>query len=373
MDDIKRTAIVIAALAVLLLISSSFVGSNIMNRAIIIGVGVDKLEDGVRLTAEIVSPGNGSEQVGTYSKIVSANGRSVGQAIQKIAELTGKEASLGRCLLIILGQDFYENTDFADTIDYFINSDSFKESSAICCCEGSAEELMNKGPAVAQSVSLALTTLLQDQAKKVAIVTNTLLDYTLSQKNMLKTGFLNKVKFLPSQNTDSNKPDQEQGFFTINDLTVFRDNNFDCDLTPDESIGLALFNDKVLGDTFSSDASGKLLTVNVNSKKIDKKIKDGEVTITIKLFVKLARTDSADVEGVFVSQDKKEIPKETINDITEQARQLSQAVINRQISQNFDLIKIHDLYRQKQGSNKELENKPMEEFNVNLKVEVIEK
>ncbi len=60
MDDIKRTAIVIAALAVLLLISSSFVGSNIMNRAIIIGVGVDKLEDGVRLTAEIVSPGNGS-------------------------------------------------------------------------------------------------------------------------------------------------------------------------------------------------------------------------------------------------------------------------------------------------------------------------
>ena len=73
MDDIKRTAIVIAALAVLLLISSSFVGSNIMNRAIIIGVGVDKLEDGVRLTAEIVSfrqrqkRGTGySENCGTY-------------------------------------------------------------------------------------------------------------------------------------------------------------------------------------------------------------------------------------------------------------------------------------------------------------------
>lgn len=256
MSDIKRIAIFIAIIIVVVLVASSFVGSEILDRAIIIGMGVDSYEDGVKLTAEVVSPGNGSEQVGTYSKTVSAIGTSVGQALNRIAELTGKEASLGRCLLIVLGQDLYEKNDFGDIIDYFINSDSFKESSAICCAQGTAEDIMNKGSALSQSVSLALTTLMQDQAEKVAIVTNNMLDYALSQRELFKTGFLNKVNFVNSQNTDANNPDKEQGYFTLDKTIVFRNNNYVCELNKDETQAFALFDDDALGDTFASNAWG---------------------------------------------------------------------------------------------------------------------
>ncbi|MCM1194350.1 MAG: Ger(x)C family spore germination C-terminal domain-containing protein [Firmicutes bacterium] len=373
MSDIKRIAIFIAVILAVLLLANSFVGSNIMDRAIIIGIGVDGDEDGIRLTAEIVNPGNGSEQVGTYSKTVSANGKSVGQAIQRIAELTGKEASLGRCLLIVLGQELYENVDFSDVIDYFINSDSFKESSAICCATGKAEQLLNRGFALSQSVSLALSTMLQDQAKKVAVSTNTLLDYALSQRDLLKTGFLNNVSFIPSENADTENPEEKQGYFAMDSIAVFRENTYLCALSRDEVKGFALLDDSVLGDTFTSDASGKLLTLNVNSKKVDKKIQGDAISVTVTLYAKLARTDSADVEGVFVSQDKKEIPQETIDDVTRQAISLAEKMLKKQVEYNFDLLEIHEKFRQKTGSSEELSNRAMSEIPITLELKIIEK
>ena len=373
MSDIKRIIVIIAVIVVVILVSSSFVGNNIMDRAIIIGLGVDACDEGVRLTAEVVSPSSSGEQVGTFSKTVSANGKSVGQAIQRIAELTGKEASLGRCLILVLGQDLYENVDFSDIIDYFINSDSFKESSIIACCEGTAEKLMNKGSVLTQSVSLALTGLIQDQASKVAIVTNNMLEYALSQLDMLKTGYMNKIKYVESDNSDPQNPDKDQGYFALDEIAVFRENKLTCMLNRDEVKGFSVMSDDVLGDTFTTDASGKILTLNVNSKKVDKKLKDDEITIKIKLYAKLARTDSADVEGVFIAQDKKDIPKEAIEDVREQARILAQALIDKQTEYNFDILGLHELYRQKLGSSKELSDKPMEEFKVNLEVEVVEK
>lgn len=373
MSNIKRIIVVVVIIVAVLLISSSFVGSNIMDRAIIIGLGVDACEEGVRLTAEVVSPGSSGEKVGTFSKTVSASAQSVGQAIQRIAELTGKEASLGRCLILILGQELYETQDFSDVIDYFINSDSFKESSAIACCQGSAEQIINKGSVLMQSVSLAVTALIQDQANKTAIVTNNVLEYALSQRDMLKTGFINKVKYVQSDNSDPQNPDKDQGYFALDEIAVFRQNKLACMLDREEMRGFSLFEDSVLGDTFSSEASGKLLTLNINSKKVDKKLKDGEITVKIKLFAKLARNDSADIEGIFIAQDAKEIPKETIADVTEQVRVLAQALLDKQTEYNFDVLGLHELYRQSFGTSKELENKPMDEFKVNLEVEIKEK
>ena len=166
MSNIKRVGITLAIVAIALIVGASFKGSNILDRSIILGLGIDCAEEGgITLTAEVVSPGNGTEQVGTFSKTVTVTARTIGEAIQNIAEHTGKEASLGQCVVLIFGQDFYENADFSDVIEYFINHHSLKESTVICCCEGSAKDLFNNGDALSQSVSLSVSSLMQEQAK----------------------------------------------------------------------------------------------------------------------------------------------------------------------------------------------------------------
>lgn len=372
MSNIKRIGIVLVVVALVAVIMASFRGSDILERAIIIGVGIDKGEDGLTLTAEVVSPGNGQEQVGTFSKTVTVNGQTVGEAIQNVAEKTGKEASLGQCVVLVLGQEFYQTVDFSDVTDYFINHHSFKESAVICCCEGTAVELFNNSDALSQSVSLSIAAMLLDEAEKVGVSTNSLLQYARSQQELDKTGFLNKIKFTPSENKDAQDPDKTQGFFTYRELAVFRENRFVCDLTEDEVRGMSLFLKELKGDSFVSDESGVRLTVQVNNKDIKQEMKGDEISINIGLSVRLARTDSEEVSGVITAKKNKEIDRKVLEDVQKQAAVLAEQFVKKQAEYNFDLLRFHEMARRKEGSSKELGEKPTSDYTVHLKIEVKE-
>ena len=353
-------------------VMASFKGNDVLDRAIILGVGLDKSENGLKMTVEVVSPGNGQDQVGTFSKTVTVEGQTVAQAIQNVAEKTGKEASLGQCVVLILGQELYETEDFTSVTDYFINHHSFKESAVICCCEGKAEELFNNSDALSQSVSLSVAAMLLDEAKKVGIMTNSLLQFARSQGELEHTGFLNKIKFTPSENKDAQDPDKTQGFFTYREIAVFRNNTFVCELSEDEVRGLSLFTKKTEGDNFVTELDGVKFTLQVNSKDIEQKLKDDEIDINITLSVRLARTDSDEVSGVLTAKKDKEIDAKMLEDVQKQATELAELYLKKQVEYNFDLIKFHEMARQKNGSSEELAQKPTSDFQVKLSIQVKE-
>ncbi len=373
MSNLKRLGVVLLVVAVAAAVAVSFKGSDVMDRAIILGMGVDRAEEGITLTCEIVSPGNGTEQVGTFSKIVTVTGRTINIAIQNIAQVTGKEASLGQCVVLVLGQDYYENVDFSDLTDYFINHHSFKESAVVCCCEGKAESLFNKGNALAQSMSIAISTALLDQAEKIAVTNNSMLQYARSQNELSRTGFLNRVKFVPSQNTDGNLPDKELGYIAYRELCVFRDSNYVTTLDAELTAGMSLFLPEVYGETFVSYKDEVTRTVQVTNKDV-KLNPDGKggFDAQINLTVRYGRTDSEEVSGPVTAKNDKEISQKILDDVAEQARRIAENYLAAQVKYNFDLLKFHEAYRRKQGSSDALSQKPMSEFPVKLSVQVTE-
>ena len=311
--------------------------------------------------------------MGTFSKTVTVEARTIGEAIQNIAEYTGKEASLGQCVTLIFGQDFYENVDFSDVIEYFVNHHSLKESTVICCCEGSAKDLFNNSDALSQSVSLSVSTLMQDEAQKIAVYANNLLKYARSQGELHCTGFLNKIKFVPSENKDAQDPDKTQGFFSYREYAVFRKNTYVCTLNEEEAQGLALFIKDVLGETFVADMDGLTRTLQVNNKSIDQKLTDdGGLEIKIKLSVRLGRTDSEEVSGAIAAKKDKEIEPKVLEEVSKQAKALAEKYLAKQAENDFDLLKFHEAYRQKEGTSKELAQKPTADFPIKLTVEVEE-
>ena len=154
MASLKRIAIFILIAAAVIILSVNYKGNDVLKRGIVLGLGVDGCADGVRVTAEMISPGNGGEQVGTFTKTVSANGATVAEALQAIAEKSGKETSLGQCVVLVLGEEFVKN-DFTSVTEYFMRSDSFKGSAVVCCCKGTAEQLLNSG-ATASGASMSI-------------------------------------------------------------------------------------------------------------------------------------------------------------------------------------------------------------------------
>lgn len=374
MSNLKRVGILLAIFAVIILFSVSYKGNDIQARAIVLGVGVDLEENGdICVTAEIVSPGNGGEQVGTFSKTVTATGKTVAEALQQIAVKSGKETSLGQMVLIVLGEDYFQ-TDFSDTVDYFIRSDSCKESAIICCCKGRAQQLMNYGDAISQSVSLSLANKLKGLAKEVAIPSCDLLTYTRSQMELYKTGFLNYVTFEESPNTSTVNPEQKQGYFVADRVAVFKANNLIGILDSQETKGFAILHNEVSGNVFAvTDDEDKYLTLRANSKSVDLKQTDGVVSISVTLEVKLARTDSFGAGGLFTAKTESQITKQMLAQAKEQSVELATLFLQKQVRWNFDILNIHEIFRQKYGSVEEIKTLPMTEIPVNLSVEVKEK
>ena len=374
MSSLKRIGIFLAIAAVLIVISVSYAGNDIMKRAIVLGLGVDVDEDGeIVVTAEVVSPGNGSEQIGTFSKIVTAKGKSVAEALQNIALKAGKETSLGQCVLLMYGEDFIQN-DFSSTAEYFIRSDSFKESATVCCCKGRAEDMFNYGDALSQSVSIGLADKLKGLSKDVAIPVCDLLTYSRSQNELYKTGFLNVIEFVPSENESTENPDKTQGFFVCNTIAILRENKLVTVLSEQESKGFAILQSKVSGNLFTvTDTDGKMFTLRANSKDVSVEEKDGTISMGVELQVKLARTDSFGAGGMFTAKTEQEIAKTMLNQVKEQSVEWASLFLQKQVQYDFDILDMHELFRQKLGATSAVKNLKMSDIPVKLKVKVTEK
>lgn len=375
MNGLKRVGILLAIAVFVIVLGESFAPGEIQSRAIVLGLGVDVCADDpskLRLTAEVVSPGNGSEQVGVFSKTVTSDGKSLGEAVAALAEKTGMEPSLGQCGVLLIGSGLYTTRDFSDVMEFFVHSDSFNEN-AVPCCTDNAEALMNNSAALGQSVSITLVEALREQAKKIALPTNSLLMYARSQVELSRTGYLNFVEFVPSQNSDEQSEGKEQGYFLYNRIAIFRSNRYVCTMTEEETRGFAAMTAKVVGDTFSVTHEGKNYALRTNGKDVKTEYVDGVMQVDVQLQVKLARADSADIGGQFTERSNKVVTEDILAQVEQQASSALAAFLNMQRRENADIAEFHEILRRIFGTTDELCNMPMSDIDVEVRVKVVER
>ncbi len=372
MNNFKRVGILLALATLIVVVSLSYKGNDILKRAIVLGVGVDVADGGVCVTTEIVNPGNGGEQVGTFSKIVSANGKTVAEALQHIAEKTGKETSLGQCVLLVYGEEFVQQK-FSSTAEYFARSDSFKESAIVCCCKGRAQDLLNCGDALLQSVSISIAEKLKGQSKDVAAPSCDLLTFTRSQTELYKTGFLNYVYYEETQNESTENPEQKQVLFDYSQIAVFKDTKLLCVLSQEEALGFSVLLKRVAGNVFSvKDKTDEVITLRSNTKNVDISQQDLTIKIDVKIFVTLARTDSFGAGGKYAAKSQKQVDDISLEQVKQQATEWAQTFLQKQVGMDFDLLDFHEQFRQKQGDVEEVRNLPMKDITVELSISVEE-
>ncbi len=374
MASLKRIALFILIAAAVIILSVNYKGNDVLKRGIVLGLGVDGSADGVRVTAEMISPGNGGEQVGTFTKTVSANGATVAEALQAIAEKSGKETSLGQCVVLVLGEEFVKN-DFTSVTEYFMRSDSFKGSAVVCCCKGTAEQLLNSG-ATASGASMSIADGLKGQSKDVALPVSDMLAFARSQQELYKTGFLNYVEFQPSQQDSRQSSQQDgaqQGYFSCNKVAVFRENKLVGVLTQRETQGFALLSDDVAGINFAVKEQDYTVTLRAGTKSVKAKGTEQGVLLSVHLFVKPARTDSFGAGGRFSAKTDSEVTETQKQQVRTQALEMAQLFLQKQREWEFDLLGFHELYRSRYGSVPQVESMTMQSIPVEVDVTVSEK
>lgn len=194
---------ILTAFAMLLFFTHDFGLIDIEHTAIIVAFGVDKDANGqYEISTQIAVPqASASENTGSES-IISAKGKTIGEAIDKIAVNTGWYPLFSFCNLIVLGQNAI-NGNIMDIINYFIRTDRIPDSATLCVSEVPAKELLLSNTPLDSVTSFAIQKILeQDYAKLDRIANVNVKNFVDGYYSKSSKGHLPLIKKVPSGDGD---------------------------------------------------------------------------------------------------------------------------------------------------------------------------
>lgn len=287
---------------------------DIEHTAIIVAFGIDVDEnDEYEISTQIAIPQASTSSSSNSESIISAKGRTIGEAIDKIAVNTGWYPLFSFCNLIILGENAVSG-NVMKILNFIIRTDRLPDSAALCACEGTAKKLLLSNTPLDSVSSFALQKILeQDYAKLDRIANINVKNFADGYYSKSSGGYLPFVKAIESgdsQNASqdgsgggseggsrgsggsggSEESDDKSDVYDASSALCFSHGEAVCMLTAEETLLFNLRNKNSI-DTFikldDAEINGQktpiLVEIDETSKKYAFKFENGKPTYEIKL------------------------------------------------------------------------------------------
>lgn len=212
---------ILIALFVVFIASVLFIPSiinrkpQIQTKLLVTALGIDKSENGeIELSAIAVMPQSG-EEAAVKSITVESKERSLGECLETISEIYGKETELGLCGLIVLGESTQNENVLPDL--EFLFSSAFVSPGVylVNSFNSSAKEILTLASSLDPSSAQILSSTVDFNANSCNISTITLLEfvsqhYTPSTSSIIPTIKLDEKEEASAGSTNKSGESQEQ-------------------------------------------------------------------------------------------------------------------------------------------------------------------
>lgn len=111
--------------------------------AIVIGVGIDKIDDQYSVTAQVIKPlqeGSGGEELSTWS--ITSSGETIGDAINELNNISARPLYWPHLQIIIFNEAIAKE-GLGQVISWFIRDRSSRAGAFVVVTRGTAEDLLN--------------------------------------------------------------------------------------------------------------------------------------------------------------------------------------------------------------------------------------
>lgn len=185
-------------------------------RAIVVGLGIDKTEKGYAVSCEIINPksqsGGGQGESDGFA-LVTGTGKTLDAAIGEISQKTGLKVSLSQCNLIVLGNMFLTEQTFP-SVNYLVQTYAVPELAIIAVAESSAAELLKTKPVMTTLSALQMQKTLHSATDDASIISTNVKDFFNGY--LSRTGVANVVSISDKRltKTTSIKARAKAGTFT---------------------------------------------------------------------------------------------------------------------------------------------------------------
>lgn len=289
---------------------------DIRKTAIITAVGIDKEDDGYKVSALVAIPGASSSEKSTSEAVISGLGGTVSFALSEIADKTGWVPKLVFCRSIIIGEEV-ANEDVMTVLDYFIRNEYMNDSCMVACSKGEAADILSAAPSTEDLVSVALSSVLggeANQSGKAAVIN--LKDFAVGYYGEAASGYMPIIEAVPSDGEVSSEGGSSEGsgessqkssggenIYRTTATAMFVNGVKADELTAEETFMFNVLRTKLRYAVFNVEADGKTYSLGLSRNSGDIRLKiDGtapKLDVKVKVRAAVSDTDFSDsVEGI---------------------------------------------------------------------------
>lgn len=137
-----RLVLIFGLITIILIPFSLSKPAETENVAVVTSIGIDKLENEIELSVNVVVPNNGANGgfEGTV-KTFSSKGENVSSAFSNLSLIVGKLPGLAHCDSIILNKELFEE-DVTKYLDYFVRTNNLTSNAVVIVAKEKAKDII---------------------------------------------------------------------------------------------------------------------------------------------------------------------------------------------------------------------------------------
>lgn len=290
------------AFIIALFMGTAINATPISSRAVVVGIAVDKSEELLEITAQILVT-SGSSAGKPQSKEVAAKAATVSGALSQIAENTSMIVSLAHCNLVILGKEILED-NAVYPLDYLVRNAYLSENALIIGTLGKASEILKTKVAFSELASLYAQRAMESLANFDSVAERSIKEFVVDEKKYNKSNYLMIIERVPLETVDvvptaggedssqgggqESGGDKQEYYFNMRETAIFYDSKMVGLLSETETIGLNLVKKEVSAGTLHIVGdNGEQIEVYIVGESADKEFDNDTRTMKVNIEMKV--------------------------------------------------------------------------------------
>lgn len=331
---------------------------SLVERAIVIGLGIDYEDEMFTVTTQIIKPVSSVEGATNNGYgLEYETAKTLGEGLNKLTQKTGLNISLAQCNLIILGKGVVE-TAVCPSINYIINTWQLPEQGIVVATEERAIDILRTQLVSDTISSFLIQKSIMSQQDNILSLTTMTKDYLRQHHSYSKTSvipYITKKPVNPKDiggSEDSADSDDTIEEFDFTKSVAIIENKKSLILDSDDTISINYVKKNIKCGVLEIETDELLVGLCVKGNKAKTKvISEGDkVIIEKKLNIKMI---IGEIENMGECFSINEITEEMMTEISKKAKEHIEKQIEKTFAkskaENVDFLNLYDIIYAKQG------------------------
>lgn len=315
---------------------------SLVERAIVVGLGIDYEDDLYTISTQIIKPVSAVEGTANNSYgIESATAETIGEALNQITQKVGLTISLAQCNLVLLGKGIIESSA-CPSINYVINTWQLPEQGIVVATAEKAIDIF-RTTLVSESISsFLIQQCIMSQQENILALSTMTKDYLRQHHSYSKTATIPYITKKEVSSDDVGGPDEstedklEEFDFTKSVALVEHKKSLILD--SEDTISINYLKKKIKCGVLRIESDGATIGLCIKGNKSKTKIKavGDKVIVENNVKVKMIVGEIKNMNECFSTND---ITKEMIESFEKEAKKQ----IEKQIQATFEKCKAEDI------------------------------